>query len=65
MDHIIKVILKIMSLMDMENILMLMDIPIKDNGKTIYLMEKDKHNILILVDIMANFSIIKDMEKVS
>jgi hypothetical protein len=51
--------------MDMENILMLMDIPIKDNGKTIYLMEKDKHNILILVDIMANFSIIKDMEKVS
>lgn len=50
--------------MDMENILILMDTLIKDNGKIIYPMEKDKHNILMVVDIMDSFSIIKDMEKV-
>ena len=49
--------------MDMENILILIDIHIKDNGKIIYLMEKDKHNIPMVVDIMANFLTIKDMEK--
>lgn len=54
MAVIMKVILKIMSQMDMEYILILMVINIKDNGKITYQMGKDKPNILMVVDIMDN-----------
>ncbi len=49
--------------MDMESILMLTDICIKDNGKIIFQMEKDKLSIQMVADIMDSFLIIKDMVK--
>ncbi len=51
---IMKVILKIMSQMDMVYILMLMVINIKVNGKIIYPMGKDRPSIQMAVDIMDN-----------
>jgi hypothetical protein len=63
MDHTIKEILKITLRMDMESILMLTDICIKDNGKIIFQMEKDKLSIQMVADIMDSFLIIKDMVK--
>jgi hypothetical protein len=63
MDHTIKEILKITLRMGMESILMLTDICIKDNGKIIFQMEKDKLSIQMVADIMDSFLIIKDMVK--
>jgi hypothetical protein len=62
---ITKVILEIMSQMDMENTLILVDIGTKDNGKIIFQTVKDKHYTLTDLDIMVNFWIIKNMEKES
>lgn len=50
-----KVILRIMSQTDTENISMLVAINMKDNGKTTSLMEKDKHYTRTDPDIMVSF----------
>lgn len=55
MEVIMKEISKTTSLMDMENILISTDINLKDNGKTIFLMEKDRLNIQMEADTMDNF----------
>jgi hypothetical protein len=63
MAVIIKEILKIMLLMDLVNTLIKMVLSMKDYGNIICQMGGDKHIILIKVDTMENFVIIKGMVK--
>jgi hypothetical protein len=55
MEAIMKVILEITLLMDMENTSILADISIKVNGKIIFQMVKVKHYIPMDQDIMVSF----------
>lgn len=64
-EAIMKGTSKIMLLTDMENILISTDISLKVNGKIIFQMARERHSILMEADIMANFSTIKGMVKVS